>query len=431
MAASLSVTAQQQGNTTRYVYDDNGRLHAVISPTGEAVVYDYDAAGNITSIKRLAADALALFTFSPHEGLPGDRVTFTGVGFGNGVSNVSFNGVSARVISASSSIVVAEVPEAARTGLVTITTPRGSVTTAAPFTIAGLRVSPSFAKIDFGQSGQFTAQVLPATLDQTVTWSVNGINGGNSTVGFISAAGIYTAPTSEIAPVTIRATSVADALRFGEAQVQVRDPNNLQSAFAASVAVQFGSVPTSQGIGAAPVAVQYGDKDSLQGALAKPLTVQYGNSPVAGTAISRSVSVQRGSSSTQSAAITPSVAVQYGNEAGQGTFYGAAVSATTGPYINAISPNSVSRGATVTVTFSGVNLSGATNLRFINSSGTLDTTSIVATNLSVSADGTTLTATLAVSSGAAPGSRVVVVTTPNGDSMFVNVGTNVIQIVSP
>jgi hypothetical protein len=179
------------------------------------------------------------------------------------------------------------------------------------------------------------------------------------------------------------------------------------------------------------VAVQYGDKDSLQGALAKPLTVQYGNSPVAGTAISRSVSVQRGSSSTQSAAITPPIAVQYGNEAGQGTFYGAAVSATTGPYINAISPNSVSRGATVTVTFSGVNLSGATNLRFINSSGTLDTTSIVATNLSVSADGTTLTATLAVSSGAAPGSRVVVVTTPNGDSMFVNVGTNVIQIVSP
>ena len=67
-AASLSVTAQQQGSTTRYVYDENGRLHAVISPMGEAVVYEYDAAGNITSIQRLAADALALFGFSPHEG---------------------------------------------------------------------------------------------------------------------------------------------------------------------------------------------------------------------------------------------------------------------------------------------------------------------------------------------------------------------------
>ena len=37
----------QQGGTTRYVYDDNGRLIAVISPTGEANVYEYDAAGNV------------------------------------------------------------------------------------------------------------------------------------------------------------------------------------------------------------------------------------------------------------------------------------------------------------------------------------------------------------------------------------------------
>ncbi|HKQ52749.1 MAG TPA: RHS repeat domain-containing protein [Pyrinomonadaceae bacterium] len=430
-AATLSVTAQQQGTTTRYVYDENGRLHAVISPTGEAVVYEYDAAGNITSIQRLAADALALFAFSPHEGLPGDHVTFVGTGFGDGVSNVSFNGVSAEVISVAPSVVVAAVPEGATTGLVTITTPRGSVSTATPFTIAGLRVTPSFARIDFGQTGQFTAQVFPSTLDQTVVWSVNGIDGGNSTVGTISAAGIYTAPTSETPPVTIRATSVVDSLRFGEAQVQVRDPNNLQSAFASAVAVQYGSVSTSQGIVTAPVAVQFGDKDSLQGALARPVAVHYGNSSVAGIAISRAVSVQRGGGSTQSAALTPPVAVQYGNEAGQGTFYSAAVSATTGPHITSISPAGVSRGATVTVTFSGVNLFGATNLRFINSSGAIDTTSIVATNLSVSADGTTLTATLTVSSSAALGSRVVVVATPNGDSMFINVGTNVIQIVSP
>ena len=429
MAASLSVTAQQQGSTTRYVYDENGRQHAVISPTGEAVVNENDAAANITSIQRLAADALALFAFSPHEGLPGDHVTFTGVGFGGGVSNVSFNGVSALVISVSPSTVIAEVPAAATTGLVTITTPRGSVTTATPFTIAGLRVTPSFARIDFGQSGQFTAQVFPSTLNQTVTWSVNGIDGGNTTVGTISATGIYTAPTKEISPVTIRATSAVDSLRFGEAQVQVRDPNNLQSAYAASVAVQFGSVATSQALVAAPLAVQYGDKDSLQGALARPVAVQYGNSSVAGTALSPLVSVQRGGS-TQAAALTQPVSVQYGSEAGQETVSSAAVSATTGPYIAVISPKNVSRGATVTVTFTGVNLFGATNLRFINSSGTLDT-SIVATNLSVSADGTTLTATLGVASGAALGPRIVVVTTPTGDTMSVDTGTNIVQIVSP
>jgi YD repeat-containing protein len=60
----LSATAQQ-GNTTTYVYDANGRLHAVISPAGDAVVYEYDAAGNITAIRRMPATALAIFNFSP------------------------------------------------------------------------------------------------------------------------------------------------------------------------------------------------------------------------------------------------------------------------------------------------------------------------------------------------------------------------------
>src|SRR5205814_10249258 len=63
-SALISSTPAQQGGTTSYVYDDNGRLHAVISPSGEAVVYEYDAAGNITSIRRLAGCSgnLQLFT---------------------------------------------------------------------------------------------------------------------------------------------------------------------------------------------------------------------------------------------------------------------------------------------------------------------------------------------------------------------------------
>ena len=49
----------QQGATT-YAYDDKGRLIAVISPAGEANVYEYDAAGNFTGIKRLTANDLAI-----------------------------------------------------------------------------------------------------------------------------------------------------------------------------------------------------------------------------------------------------------------------------------------------------------------------------------------------------------------------------------
>lgn len=129
--------AAQQGGTTTYVYDDNGRLHAVISPTGEAAVYEYDAAGNITAIRRLAADALIIFGFSPHEGLPGDQVTFSGVGFAGGVNAVSFNGVNGRIVAANASSLVAEVPEGATTGLVTITTPSASATTLQPFVLRG------------------------------------------------------------------------------------------------------------------------------------------------------------------------------------------------------------------------------------------------------------------------------------------------------
>src|SRR5712692_10089022 len=136
LSASLTTHAQQ-GGTTRYVYDDNGRLIAVISPAGEANVYQYDAAGNFTAIQRLTADDLALFAFSPRSGVPGDLVTFTGVGFGAGVSNVSFNGAAAQIVSVSASIVIAQVPGGATTGPVAITTPRGTVTTATPFVIQG------------------------------------------------------------------------------------------------------------------------------------------------------------------------------------------------------------------------------------------------------------------------------------------------------
>src|SRR5207237_2196146 len=114
LCVSASVFARQ-GGTTRYVYDENGRLHAVISPSGEAVVYEYDAAGNITAVRRLAADALVIFAFNPRAGIPGDIVTLVGVGFGGGVQSVSFNGAAAHVVEVTQSTIVAEVPQGATT----------------------------------------------------------------------------------------------------------------------------------------------------------------------------------------------------------------------------------------------------------------------------------------------------------------------------
>lgn len=417
----LSATAQQ-GNTTTYVYDANGRLHAVISPAGDATVYDYDAAGNITAIRRLPATALAILSFSPHEGLPGDLVTFIGVGFGGGVTGVSFNGALATVVSVTPSKVVAIVPADATTGLVTITTPTGSVTTATPFTIAGLRITPDIANIKFGESVQFTSEVLPVTLDQSVVWSVEGVAGGNATVGTISNTGLYTAPNTRLIGLTIGAVSVADSTRFGVAHVNVTDPNDIQSVFAQSISVQRG-VNVNVGALASPVAVQFGAAGALQSALAPAVAVQFGlTDPRA--AFAAPVAVQLGTISEAAAFASP-VAIQY-NDVGTWSF-STEVSATFGPYIQSISPGNLTRGTATSVTINGVGLTGATALRFITSSGSIDT-SVTASNISVSPDGSSLTATITVAAGSAVGSRLVIVATPNGDSIGVDVIVNEINV---
>ena len=422
LCTSLLPATAQQGNTTTYVYDANGRLHAVISPSGDAVVYEYDAAGNITSINRLPATSLAIFSFSPHEGLPGDQVTFIGIGFGGGVSNVSFNGASATVVSVTPSKVVAIVPAAATTGPVTITTPTGSVTTTTPFTIAGLLITPSTASVKFGDIIQFTSEVFPVTLDQTVTWSVEGVTGGNASVGTISNTGLYTAPNTRFVGLTIRAVSVADSSRFGEAHITVTDPNDIQSVFAAAVSVQRG-VNVNVAAMAPPVAVQYGASGALQSAVAKPVAVQFGVADRS-AAFARPVSVQRGTL-TEAAAFASPVAIQF-NDLITWSF-STAVSATQGPYIQNISPGNFTRSTSTSVTINGTGLTGATALRFITASGLIDTT-VTVSNISVSADGTSLTATITVSAGSAVGSRLVIIATPNGDSIGVDVGVNKINV---
>src|SRR3990172_6999191 len=51
-------------------------------------------------------------------------------------------------------------------------------------------LSPGSAVVTLGATKQFTL----ATGETAATWSVNGVEGGNSTVGTISTDGLYTAP---------------------------------------------------------------------------------------------------------------------------------------------------------------------------------------------------------------------------------------------
>jgi hypothetical protein len=78
------------------------------------------------------------------------------------------------------------------------------------------------ASLSVGQTFQFTARV-PNTKNTSATWSVGGVRGGNSTVGTISATGLYTAPASVPSPasVTITATSNADVSKAASVTVTI------------------------------------------------------------------------------------------------------------------------------------------------------------------------------------------------------------------
>ncbi|MCI0372471.1 MAG: hypothetical protein L0214_14150, partial [candidate division NC10 bacterium] len=86
------------------------------------------------------------------------------------------------------------------------------------------------------------------------------------------------------------------------------------------------------------------------------------------------------------------------------------------PIVTAITPTSAVHGSTVSpFTVTGTNLLGATRVDFLRGDGTPDP-AITATDIAVTADGTTLTATVTIAGTAALGPRTVSVTTPGGTS---------------
>ena len=75
----------------------------------------------------------------------------------------------------------------------------------------GVTVTPSSATLRVGSTTQFSAKVTGNT-NQSVTWMVNGIPNGNTTVGATDNTGKYTAPISlpTSNQVTVSALSQAD-----------------------------------------------------------------------------------------------------------------------------------------------------------------------------------------------------------------------------
>ncbi|HXY96311.1 MAG TPA: S8 family serine peptidase [Steroidobacteraceae bacterium] len=100
---------------------------------------------------------------------------------------------------------------------------QGSCSTVAPAIV--VEVCPATDSIQTGGSATLAA-TLANTTNSAVTWEVNGVAGGNATVGTITSAGVYSAPASVPMPatVTITAVSAADATATGTAQLTIAAP---------------------------------------------------------------------------------------------------------------------------------------------------------------------------------------------------------------
>jgi hypothetical protein len=120
------------------------------------------------------------------------------------------------------------------------TTPSAPSSPSTPASIS-VTISPTSASIRAANSLPFTATVTGSS-NTTVSWSVNAVSGGNSTIGTISSSGIYTAPASLPSPntVTLTATSAASSSATAYSAVTLLNPTPTVA----------GITPSSTGTGA-------------------------------------------------------------------------------------------------------------------------------------------------------------------------------------
>jgi hypothetical protein len=156
-------------------------------------------------------------------------LTVNGVGFTAG-SVVSFDGLalSTTLMSATQLRALGNAPAAKRMVPIVVTTPDGEASAAfyvdvvAPAQPVHITISPTATTVRVSRTTQFSAAVQNSP-NTSVIWQVNGITGGSSMAGTITASGTYRAPNSVPKPaiVTVSATSVADPTQTASASVTI------------------------------------------------------------------------------------------------------------------------------------------------------------------------------------------------------------------
>lgn len=183
-----------------YVYDDAGRLRAVIDPASDTAIYAYDSVGNLTGITRHSSTTLAVLQFTPSTGPVGTTVTLYGTGFSaTPASNtVKFNGTTATVLTASTTVLTATVPSGATTGTISVTVGANTATSSTSFTV--------------GTGGIPTLSVFtPSVANYGTMLTLTGTNYDptpiNNRVAFTAAMGAVATATSTSLTVPVPSTA--------------------------------------------------------------------------------------------------------------------------------------------------------------------------------------------------------------------------------
>ena len=112
-------------------------------------------------------------------------------------------------------------------------------------------ISPGSAILRPDDTQQFDATVSNAT-NTAVTWSVDGVEGGNATVGAVSQEGLYTAPGAVPDPgsVTVAATSQQDSTKSASATISIVDlgPGANNALLSGRYAFVFSGSETANGV---------------------------------------------------------------------------------------------------------------------------------------------------------------------------------------
>ena len=161
-------------------------LLAALAPTVAPTITSIaPAAAGAASFTTMPAPTLVGFGFLPAAGAPDGSVILSGTGFA-GATAVSFNGVAATFTVNADLQITAAVPAGARSGPVAVTTPAGTVRSAASFRVTPAPSRTVYSVDSYGAAGNGTSddsEAIQAAYDAAVSHAAAG---SPATVAFTS-----------------------------------------------------------------------------------------------------------------------------------------------------------------------------------------------------------------------------------------------------